>query len=95
MNINDALILKDKSLYLIGKKYKGSIIDEIIIKPKDENESDSFMKSYIRTLNAEKSLEPFINNDLQVCILCEKNNIKKSNIILMTDIESLISNNLY
>ena len=90
MNLIDATELKNKNEHLIGQKYRGDTIDEIIIRPKNDEELDIFMKSYIRSLNAEKSLQPFLNSDLHVFVVCEKDKIKTSSFIFMTEIENLL-----
>ena len=78
MNLKGALELKSKNEHLVGLKYRGGTIDEIIIRPKNDEELDIFMKSYIRTLNAEKSLQPFLNSDLDVFAVCEKDKISSA-----------------
>ena len=94
MNIKDATELKNKNLHLIGQKYRGGTIDEIIIRPKNDEELEIFMKLYIRSMNAEKSLLPFLKSDLHVFVVCEKDKIRTSNLILMTEIENLLDEKL-
>lgn len=94
MNYKEAFELKNKNEHLIGQKYRGGTIDEIIIRPKNDEELDIFMKSYIRTLNAEKSLQPFLNSDLHVFAVCEKDKIKSSIFVFMTEIEKLFDEKL-
>lgn len=94
MNLKEALELKSKNEHLVGLKYRGGTIDEIIIRPKNDEELEIFIKSYIRTLNAEKSLQPFLNSDLHVFAVCEKDKIRTSSVIFMTEIENLLDEKL-
>ena len=94
MNLKEATELKNKNEHLIGQKYRSGTIDQIIIQPKNDKELDFFMKSYLRTMNAEKSLKPFLNSDLQVFVLFNKAEMKKNSVIWMTEIESLLNENL-
>ena len=94
MNLKEALELKSKNEHLVGLKYRGGTIDEIIIRPKNDEELEIFIKSYIRTINAEKSLQPFLNSDLHVFAVCEKDKIRTSSVIFMTEIENLLDEKL-
>lgn len=94
MNLIEATELKNKNKHLIGQQYKGGTIDEIIIRPNNDKELEFFMKSYLRTMNAEKSLQPFLNSDLQVFVVFNIAEMKKSSVIWMTEIESLLKENL-
>ena len=94
MNYREASELKIKNEHLIGQKYRGGTIDEIIIRPKNDEELDFFMKSYIRSMNAEKALQPFLNSDLHVFAVCEKDKIRTGSFIFMTEIENLLDENL-
>lgn len=94
MNLKEAIELKNKNEHLVGQKYRGGTIDEIIIRPINDEELDIFMKSYIRTLDAEKSLQPFLNSDLHVFAVCEKDKIKSSIFVFMTEIEKLLDEKL-
>lgn len=94
MNIKDATELKNNNLHLIGQKYRGGIINEIIIRPKNEKDFDIFMKSYLRTMNSELAIQPFLKSDLNVDVICDKAKIKTHNLILWTGIEKLLDENL-
>lgn len=94
MNFNEALEIKNNNRHLIGQKYRGGIIDEIIIRPVNENDFEIFMKSYLRTMNSGIALKPFINSELRVDVICDKEKINRNNLILRTEIEKLIDENL-
>jgi len=94
MNYKEATELKNKNEHLIGQKYRGSIIEEIIIRPSNEKEYDFFVKSYLRTLNANSSIAPFLESDLTVNVICDKAKIKTHNLFLITEIEKLLDENL-
>ncbi len=89
MNFIEANELKNKNLHLLGKKYKGAMVDELIIRPINEKEYDDFIKTYLRTLSAELSLEPFVNSDLGIDVIFNKDDIKTSNYIFRTELENL------
>lgn len=94
MNYSEASELKIKNEHLIGQKYRGGIIEELIIRPKNEKDFDVFMKSYLRTMNAELSIQPFLRSDLNVDVICDKAKIKTHNLILWTELEKLLDENL-
>lgn len=67
MNIQEAR--KIVSLYqkLIGTKNdKGFSIDHILIVPRDSKKRDAYLKNYIKTLDMELALNPYINDELDV-----------------------------
>lgn len=94
MNFSEALELKNNNRHLIGQKYRGAIIDEIIIRPINENDFEIYMRSYLRTMNAEIVLKPFVNSELRVDVICDREKINRNNLILRTEIEKLLDENL-
>ena len=94
MNFNEATELKNKNEHLIGQKYRGGTIEELIIRPTNEKEFDVFLKSYLRTLNAENSIQPFLNSNLTVDAVCDRAKIKTSNIFFRVELENLLDEKL-
>ena len=94
MNYTEATELRNNNSHLVGQKYKGGIIEDIVIRPKNEKELDIFLKSYIRTMDGQLSVQPFINSELGVFIVCDKAKIRTSSLILMTEIENLLNENI-
>jgi len=72
MNFKEATELKNKNEHLIGQKYREATIEELIIRPTNGNEFEAFSKSYLRTMNAEFSIQPFLESDLAVDVVCDR-----------------------
>jgi len=89
MNFIEAVKKDDANKHLIGKSYKGAVIDEIIIAPNESNEYDEFLKLYCTSLDAQKSIIPFINSNVGVYLVFEKSKIFQMNLVLITSIDEL------
>ena len=94
MNFKEATELKNKNEHLIGQKYRGGTIEELIIRPTNGNEFDAFTKSYLRTMNAELSIQPFLESDLIVDAVCDRAKIRTNNIFFRTELENLLDEKL-
>jgi hypothetical protein len=94
MNLEEATELKNNNEHLIGQKYRGGTIEELIIRPTNGNEFDAFVKSYLRTMNAELSIQPFLGSDLVVDAVCDREKIRTNNIFFRTEIENLLDEKL-
>ena len=94
MDFKQATELKNNNEHLIGQKYRGGTIDELIIRPSNEKEFDAFVKLYLRTMNAELSIQPFLQSDLVVDVVCDKAKIKTNNIFFRTELENLLDEKL-
>lgn len=94
MNFQEATELKNKNEHLIGQKYRGGTIEELIIRPTNGSEFDAFSKNYLRTMNAELSIQPFLECDLTVDAVCDRAKIRTNNIFFRTEIENLLDENL-
>lgn len=94
MNFKDASELRDRNNHLIGQKYRGGTIEELIIRPTNEKEFDAFSKLYLRTLNAENSIQPYLNSDLTVDAVCDRAKIRNNNIFFRTELENLLDEKL-
>lgn len=89
MKYNDAQEKKRNSEYLIGKNYRGAIINEIIIFPVEPAKLESFKLVYYETLNAEKAIEPFINDQVDVVAILLKQQIEQNNMLLYVKLEDI------
>lgn len=69
MNFLDAVKIAQNNKHLIGKKRKGVTIDDIIIVPTNAHSQEKFQQLYVQTLNAQASIEPFKNEDVEVFII--------------------------
>jgi hypothetical protein len=78
MKYNEAQKIIQEKSYLIGKKYKGGVIDELVIYPSNEKAKNQFKDVYIKTLNAEIAIAPFKDFDVDVSAIVDKDKIKTS-----------------
>ncbi len=69
MNFLDAVKIAQNNKHLIGKELKGITIDDIIIVPTNAHSQEKFQQLYVQTLNAQASIEPFKNEDVEVYII--------------------------
>lgn len=89
MNFTDAVKIAEANQHLIGKIWKEATIDEIIIAPTDSALCSEFERLYIQSLNAQKSIVPFINSDVEVFVVFDKHRIRTQNLIVYTSIHNL------
>lgn len=89
MEFIEAVKKADANKHLVGKIYKGAVIDEIIIAPNNEKEFDLFLKSYLHTLDAQASIVPFMSSDVGVYIIFDKNKIRQENLFPFMTIDKL------
>jgi hypothetical protein len=89
MTYLEAEILKEKNLHIIGSKYKGEKIDELIIHPINSMAFLEFIKIYTDSLNAEESVEIFKDMDLIVSFIVNKKYLGESELIPITPLENL------
>lgn len=94
MNVKEANELKNKYEHLIGQKYRGATTEELIIRPTNGNEFDTFAKAYLRTMNAELSIQPFLGSDLAVDVLYNRAKIRTNNLFIRAEIDDLLDENL-
>ena len=89
MKYEEARMLVEKNRHLIGKKYKGRFIDEIIIYPIDPMYLAVFKQEYYSTLDAVESIKPFIDFEVNVTAIVDKKMIVEDNMILFVSLEDL------
>ena len=78
MLYKEALRLVEKNQHLIGRKYKGAIIDDIIVFPQKESSMNFFFELYSQTLNYEESISSFMDEqEFYVAVICEKDKLHK------------------
>jgi len=77
MDFRDALILAQSNEHLVGKIYRNERIDDLLIIPVHKCERELFIKSYVRSLDAQQSIVPFMKCDVEVCALVQKNMIRR------------------
>lgn len=86
MNYKKALELKNKNQHLIGQNYNGTIIDDLILMPIDDDIAKKVRNRYIISLNSEEAIYPFTNTDLDVVAVCDQYRIKTKAIFFHTSI---------
>lgn len=89
MRFIDALKIAKANEHLIGTTMKGSSIDEIIIMPTNDEEQRMFQTRYVRTMNPQEAIAPFIASDVEVYALFDKRRIRTENLFLVTNLQSL------
>lgn len=72
MNFLDAVKLAKSNEHLVGKKYLNGRIDEVIIVPTDKTEFDEYKRNYRLTHNAQKAIVPYMESDVEVLLLFNK-----------------------
>ena len=94
MNYLEAKKLKEKNSHIIGLKYNGSIIDELIIHPTEPKEFEKFIKEYLDSFDAQKAILGFKEKDVIVSAVFDKENTWERNIFLQTPLINLENLNL-
>lgn len=89
MNYNEAIKIKNKNNHLIGFKYRGEMIDEIILCPSNRPDFLKFSKVYMNCLNAEIALKPYINGDIAIIAVMNKERIRFDAMFSQTEIINL------
>ena len=87
MNLEEAMqIAKKKEVLIRTYKYKGAVLDEVIIAPSDTSKFERFRQLYMRNLNAQEALIPFINDDVIVIGVFDKARILNEGFLIFSDI---------
>lgn len=69
---------------MIGKKINNGTIDELIIFPNNEESKLQFKDNYLKTYDAISSIQPFINEEVSICVVIDKKKILQKNFINAT-----------
>ena len=89
MKYLDAVRIVEANKHLIGKKWDGATVDEIIVAPTDSEVYAEFEKLYFQTLDAQQSIIPFINTDVEVFIVCDKERMRTQALFVYSSIYEL------
>lgn len=89
MDFKEALELANNQENLIGKKYNGATLDEIIIYPTNPQSFQSFERKYIKSMNAQIAIAPYVNEDVRVGCVFDKSKIFSNGVFIYTDIDNL------
>lgn len=72
--------------HLIGKiNEKGFVINELIMVPQDEKMRNQYIQSYVQTKDADRSIKPYIDEELLVWAIDTKHLIE-SNVLFYQEI---------
>lgn len=86
MNFKEALIEVNTKQNLIGQNYQGAILDEIIIAPSEPYSFEKFKCLYLEGMNAQQAITPFLNEDVMILGIYNKDKIKKNGIFLFKEL---------
>jgi hypothetical protein len=89
MHYQNAVLHKEMNQHLIGEKYKGSTIDEIIIFPTDQEAFKGFLSLYSKNYAADKCLQKFKEFDLQVAFVVDKRKYRQTGLLFYISLEKL------
>ncbi len=90
MEFYEAIELAKNNENLIGKPYKGAIIDEIILVPTDFEEETKFERLYRRYLDGKIAIAPFINSDVLVKCVMNKQSFINNIAFLFVELKDVI-----
>lgn len=86
MKYKDAQEVIRNHSHLIGKiNEKGFVINELIMVPQEENKQNLYIQSYIQTKDADRSIKPYIDEELSVWAIDTKHLIE-SNVLFYQEI---------
>lgn len=87
MTFIEALNIANQKEALVNRlTSNNATLNEIIIAPTDPDEFAKFKQSYIQTLDAQRSIAPFIKSDLMVLGVFDKLRIKEQGILLIKEL---------
>lgn len=87
MKFFEALVVANQKEKLIGKLIiKGATLDEVIIAPSNAIDYEHFINSYFNTLDAQKSIAPYIESDVKVLGVFDKIRIRQDNAFFISEI---------
>lgn len=92
MTFQEALVLAHDSEKLVGTKFNGETIEEVLIVPTDKVQHDKFFTEYCSTLNAKTAILPFMDSDVEVVALFKKSYIHPCGVILTTNVYNIDGN---
>jgi hypothetical protein len=83
MNFIQAKKLFDMNQQLIGRQIKGATIDELVICPTDKAQYEDFIKRHLTTHKGSEAILPFLNEDLDIFCVLDKQRIKVNSTMLV------------
>lgn len=92
MKFINAVKIAERNSHLIGMSSNGGIIDEIIIAPTNLKEFQDFETEYIKTLNPQISVVPYMKSDVEIFVIIDKERIRKENVFPIISLNILDDN---
>jgi hypothetical protein len=89
MNFFKAVEIAEKNKKLVGQKYRGGIIDEIIIYPTNPEMCEEYKKEYVKSLDAQASIAPYMESDVDIVVVVDKWRIRKERCIAFSSLYNL------
>ena len=89
MDFFKAVKLAKANEHLVGKVVKGAMVDEIIIMPTNEEEQKAYWQYFVKYLDAQRAIVPFMTSDVEVFALFDKRLIRSENISVTCNIVNL------
>lgn len=89
MNFEQATELIKQNQHLVGKDYKGVIIDEIVAYPINGDAQEDFVDIYLQSYNGATAIIPFRAMDLGVYCVLDKGRIRAQGIFMHGSLEEI------
>lgn len=86
MNFIEAIEIAKHKSTLIGSNIGGHILDDILVVPTNPSELKQFQQLFLETLDPYKSIAPFMNTDVKVIGIFNKQLIREQNIFCYMNI---------
>lgn len=83
MTFKEALIIAKDKEKMIGSVRNGARLDEILIAPTNPRELEKFKIAYITNLNAQASIIPFVQSDVEIYGVYDKFRIRQDNCLIL------------
>ena len=90
MKFLEAVKIADENEYLVGIVVNGMKIDEILIVPTNSEEYKEYMSIYLRTFNAQQSIVPFMDSDVQIRLLGDEHLIRDGRALMTMSLENVL-----
>lgn len=89
MNYSKACELLLKNNHLLGGKYLGSTIDELILIPTDVELKNIFINIYLETMDGQKAIQSFVGTDVDIVAVFSKRKIELERVFFHINIFNL------
>lgn len=89
MRYEQACQIVNNNLHLLGQAYLGQTIDELIIAPANQQHFQEFELVYVRNLDAQLAIRPFINEDVEVYVIVGRNLIRQAYVLPIIALQEL------